>query len=596
MADRKGKHKMYALMPYIKLGKLSLCTGLILLGLCLFSTVSSARSHCQVKETQLLSLSNRLERAESPKAWQAIYQESLTALELIEKNYFSTNAKTSVGSTQTRAQLLCVQELLFESSFFLSDDRVKGALWSMRALGHAVSLSSLSPTTLRRLETKDRLRLLLKRINRRKKGERKIQKSFKFGKHQTVFIPAQSKPYHLQLSIKEQASWLKRCGLFEGCKDASIWNIYTKVGSELSIYLPISDYKLEWSGACVQHNNELAISSLQKSKAAIKVPKLACFSEIELIDELSQEVISLFEQPATERPQVKVNGVILTDYTAPLKALENSEISVKYTGYKAKKTTIPTQGKKLKLFLKRCAVNLLFKTQPTDLEIEGPKRVYWGQSYTINFKRNGYLPLTKSIIVTKPKNCSNPKHTVDVMLTRQVEIKAYDPEGLKVKLSKLKVGGLSVNSQESTFRRPEGHYQVIAQTQDYPQLIGQLHVPPCEYSRCEQAFLNLYFQNPPPPPMTTKTQFKWIGTSLLSAGLGLFVYNVSANHYRDQELNYSTPLNPIQEQLSYVNSWSIALVSSGLFTIALGYAWPYLTSDQNVNTQMTSSELQKDKR
>ena len=156
MADRKGKHKMYALMPYIKLGKLSLCTGLILLGLCLFSTVSSARSHCQVKETQLLSLSSRLERAESPKAWQTIYQESLTALELIEKNYFSSNAKISVdvGSTQARAQLLCVQELLFESSFFLSDDRVKGPLWSMRALGHAVILSSLSPTTLKRLETK----------------------------------------------------------------------------------------------------------------------------------------------------------------------------------------------------------------------------------------------------------------------------------------------------------------------------------------------------------------------------------------------------------------------------------------------------------
>ena len=53
--------------------------------------------------------------------------------------------------------------------------------------------------------------------------------------------------------------------------------------------------------------------------------------------------------------------------------------------------------------------------------------------------------------------------------------------------------------------------------------------------------------------MTTKTHIKWFGTSMLSAGLGLFIYNVSANRYRDQELSYNAPLASIQDRLSSLN-------------------------------------------
>ena len=67
---------MYALMQHIKFKKSFLCIGLIVLGLCCSSTTSWARSRCQIKEAQLLSLSKRLERAESPKLWRSIYQES----------------------------------------------------------------------------------------------------------------------------------------------------------------------------------------------------------------------------------------------------------------------------------------------------------------------------------------------------------------------------------------------------------------------------------------------------------------------------------------------------------------------------------------
>ena len=407
---------MCALMKHIKYKTSFWYLGLIVLGLCCSSTTSWARSRCQTKEAQLLSLSKRLERAESPKLWQSIYQESTTALELIENKHFNGDSKddpkTVSSSNQIRTQLLCVQELLFESAFFLSDNRVKGALWSMRALGHAVSLSSLSQAIFTHPETKDRLRLLLKRVNRRTKVERKIKKAFKFGKHKTIFIPTQTKPYRLQLSIKQETEWLKCCGLFEGCKDAIQWKVYSQLGSELSFNLPAADYKLQWSGACVQHSNELSVNPRRNHTNEVEIPKMYCFSEIELLDELSQELIPFFDLPADKRPQITIDGVVLADQSKHLKAPENSKISVSYQGYKDQTTTVPMQGAKLKLLLKRCALSLVFQTQPKDLKISGPKRVYWGQPYTLKFERNGYMPLSKNIIVDKPESCSDAKFSV----------------------------------------------------------------------------------------------------------------------------------------------------------------------------------------
>ena len=63
-------------------------------------------------------------------------------------------------------------------------------------------------------------------------------------------------------------------------------------------------------------------------------------------------------------------------------------------------------------------------------------------------------------------------------------------KGLNIKLSSLKVGGLSLNSQDKTFRRPEGRYQVIARTEDYPKLTSQLLVSPAKLTAVNKHNLN----------------------------------------------------------------------------------------------------------
>ncbi len=575
---------------------LGLLCGLVI-GLSISSSTGFARTRCQVKEARLASLSRRLENAESPKLWKQIYDESQATLELIERKVFAGQAQSTATLAQSRPKILCAQELLLESAFFLSDNRIEGVLWAMRALGHAVSISSLSQQVLKHPEMKDRLRLLLKRANRGKKAQRKIKRPFQLAKHQTVFVPAQSKPYELsiKLSQKQHSEWVKRCGLFEACQSASHWKIYPQLGSELSFSLPGADYELIWGGACAQHQNELKLSAYKGISKELSAPELTCYSLVELHDELSQESLPLPQDiNSKELPSLTINKGKLKRISSNLGASEGSELSINYQGYTPQTVQVPMQGQKLNIKLKRCAINLEFKLNPSDLSIEGPKRVYWGQPYSLEFSRTGYIPLSKSITVPKPQSCeAASKHLVDVKLSRQVEVKAYDPQNLKVKLSYLKVGGLSLNAQIPHLRRPEGRYQVIAKTQDYPQLTSQLYVPACQGERCDQAQLNLYFQEPPPPPMSTPTRLKWIGSTLLSTGIGLFIYNLSANDTRDT-LNYSTPQSPIKERMSGINRWSIALASSGLFTVALGYAWPYLSSNQSQETTLINTEKAKE--
>ena len=49
--------------------------------------IAEARTRCVISSPKLSSLSKRLTYAESPKAWRRIYQETSTALSIIEPQY-----------------------------------------------------------------------------------------------------------------------------------------------------------------------------------------------------------------------------------------------------------------------------------------------------------------------------------------------------------------------------------------------------------------------------------------------------------------------------------------------------------------------------
>lgn len=536
-----------------------------------------ARTRCTVESPTLSILSKRLYRAESPKSWRIIYKETSDALRLLE----SKLSQSDQTSNQIRAQLLCAQELLLESAYFLSDERQEGRLWAMKSIGHAVSLSSLTTDLLNTPSQKDRLRLLLKRINRRSRSEKKIKQSFKLGRFVTTLVSAQSKPYQLHLSTLHKSLWLKRCGLLKGCDEATNWRVYPHRGMPLSIKLPISDYQAVWSGACASAKTELSLSRKRIDSNELLTPKMSCLSSIHLVDKLTDESLSISEIDAEAHPLFKLTDTHqeLVRENNIVKASENAEIVVYYPGYQPKTITVPKLGKPLRISLMRCVVPLDIETNPKDVTIRAPKKVYWGRSYQLLFKHKGYVSVKKTIIAPKPKNCSDSTpYFVNVKLPREVHIQAYDPLGLEVKLSSIQIGGLPLRKGQTKLQRPEGLYKVVAQTDQYPQISSTLQVPRCDTDLCTPIDLQLYFQAPPPPFISTSTQLKWLGVGAISAGLSLTLYNLNTHQYRSKQLTYASDLGSIQSRMSEVSRWSIGLLIGGLTTSVVGYAWPALTS------------------
>jgi hypothetical protein len=549
---------------------------------CLFFTIlmqfvccqnAIARTRCTVESPTLSILSKRLYRAESPKVWRLIYKETSDALRLLEVK-FSQSDQTS---SQIRAQLLCAQELLLESAYFLSDDRQEGRLWAMKSIGHAVSLSSLTTDLLNTPSQKDRLRLLLKRVNRKSRSEKKSKASFKLGRFVTTFVSAQSKPYQLHLSTRHKSLWLKRCGLLKGCDKAIEWRVYPHRGMALSIKLPISDYQAIWSGACVNAETALSLSKKRTDSNELVTPKMSCLSSIHLIDKLTNESLSnssshtLFKLTDLDRELVREDNVV--------KAFEGSELVVDYPGYQPMTVIVPKLGKPLRISLMRCVVPLDIETSPKDVTISAPKKVYWGRSYQLLFTHKGYVSIKKTIIAPKPKNCSDSSpYFVNVKLPREIHIQAYDPLGLEVKLSSIQIGGLPLSKGQTKLQRPEGLYKVVAQTDQYPQITSTVTVPRCDTDLCGPIDLQLYFQAPPPPFISTSTQLKWLGFGVISAGLSLTLYSLSTHQYRSEQLTYAANLGSIQNRMSEMSRWSIGLLIGGLTTSVIGYAWPALTS------------------
>ena len=232
----------------------------------------------------------------------------------------------------------------------LSDDRVEGRLWSMRALGHAVSISSLTQHLLTSLDNRERLKLLLKRVN--KKPSRRTKKIVPFsylGKLQSVYVSAQAKPYNLSLNLVNQEAWLKRCGLLEGCATATDWYVYSQRNNELNFQLPSSKYQAQWSGPCVDQETEFTV---KKSSTPLELssPPMFCLSEVSLLDSVTKEKLDLTQIKDTEiELSSQGNKADIVRKGDLLKVPEGSKIHLKLSGYEHQQIDIASLVKKLRL-------------------------------------------------------------------------------------------------------------------------------------------------------------------------------------------------------------------------------------------------------
>ena len=551
-----------------------------------YSAQAEARTRCAISSPKLSSLSKKLRYAESPKAWRRIYQETSTALSIIEPQYDQLRDIDHDARRRLRAELTCAQELLLESAFYLSDDNVEGHLWSMRGIGHVVSLSSLNQRILRSVENKERLSLLLRRAKpkakRRGRSRRATSsKQNRFGAWTSVYVSPQPKPYRLAVESAHRGEWIKRCGLISGCDDALKWRVYTQRDTELSFKLPAGDYRLSWSGACAQHAEDRSIK-FAPEPTELNAPSMKCYSVISLVDSVTRSPVEQNDTDPTVAPQIKVLSVdpsSLRDTAGRVSAIEGSELLVTLRGYQDAKVTVGALGEPLNVKLKRCPVQLTVKALPLDAKVKAPKRVYWGRPYTVEVSRTGYHAISRSVTAPRPINCDQaPPHIEEVMLPREIEVSAIDPKGLRVKLNMLQVSGLSITPSAKKLYRPEGLYKVEAETEGYPRLSSRLKVSPCTSERCEKSQLQLKFEPPPTPPTRTATRLKWIGNGMLLTSLSLFSFNTFNDRERHLNGSFVDDLALTQQRMTSLNSWSLGLLIGGGITTLLGYAWPALTS------------------
>ena len=315
--------------------------------------------------------------------------ETSTALSIIEPQYDQLRDIDHDARRRLRAaELTCAQELLLESAFYLSDDNVEGHLWSMRGIGHVVSLSSLNQRILRSVENKERLSLLLRRAKpkakRRGRSRRATSsKQSRFGAWTSVYVSPQPKPYRLAVESAHRGEWIKRCGLISGCDDALKWRLYTQRDTELSFKLPAGDYRLSWSGACAQHAEDRSIK-FAPEPTELNAPSMKCYSVISLVDSVTRSPVEQNDTDPSVTPQIKVLSVdpsSLRNTAGRVSAIEGSELLVTLRGYQDAKVTVGALGEPLNVKLKRCAVQLTVKALPLDAKVKAPKRVYWGRPY-----------------------------------------------------------------------------------------------------------------------------------------------------------------------------------------------------------------------
>lgn len=572
----------------------------LLVGLTLCSTNEvNARSRCRVDDPQLKSLSKSLERAETPMRWRAIYQDAAAALTLIEKRYDHRSFDHNKDQQALLiSQLRCVKELLLESAFFLSDDRIEGKLWAMRAVGHAVSLSSLTQTSLRDIESRERLQLIIKRANGpllKRKRLHRVDPS-PLGSWTNYHVAVQNRPYRLHLEVAQKEKWLKRCGLIAHCESAIRWRVYTKRGDPLSFKLPAGLYNFSWSGACIQHSEQRQLSPSPSSVALI-APSMHCYSQLSLTDEITKAEISLkgpegSDREGSDRPILEPldsNDKLLQEESS-LRVPEGIKLRVKLKGYYDREVEAPLLGAPLSISLKRCPVPIKRLIKPEDATVKVPQKVFWGLPYSMEVSRAGYKTTTRTIIAPRPDNCEEASpYLVKLQLPREVSIEAYAPDGSIVKLSSLKVSGLPISTQSKHFYRPVGRYKVEAKTTMYPDIITGVSIPSCLTESCTEAELTLRFQAPPRPPTSIAKRLKWTGVSALFTGLSLLSFNALNHREREQNLLYVSDLSLVKSQMTTINQWSVGLLISGGLTALLGYAWPALTSGGGKGQNISAS-------
>ena len=530
---------------------------------------------CSSENSVLDALGRRLDRAETSRGWRAIYQEGAT----LRSRLVQMDPQQKISPDEKRA-LSCVISLMLESALYLSDEKIEGPLWAMRATGLLVTLSSLQLDALQSTEAKAWMKIVLTRAQRPiqpKKG--KPSKLKLMQGWQRVEIPAQTKPFTLMMTLKASA-WVDQCGLVGGCADTLSWTVYTQLDQATELYLPKAHYQATWSGPCVSASSEVDLtkSRLDKSRSAsvaLPVPPLRCRSLLTLIDGQSGDELTLSEQ--SDKLLLMIEGERLSLDQESIKISEGERVQVQLQGYQSAEGVAPAHGAPLTVKLKRCTVTLKPEITPRDATIEGPKRVFWGRPYTLKISRAGYTPLTRQLIAPQPAQCEGEEWSFQAELSREIRVVSTGADGLRLRLSQLKVSGLS-HSADQPLYRPVGKYRVEASSQGLPPLLTTLSVPACEQSHCDDATLKLSFDPPVPPPVQTGDRLVWVGGSIAVAGLSVLALAYQSERRYDQDLSYVHPLNEIHQKTGqlYWTGWGI--LTTGVLTSLVGFAWPSLTS------------------
>ena len=97
---------------------------------------------CPQEFPVIYTLAKRLDQAENPRVWASIYRETQETLQLLHTQR-DTGSRSDNSHHANDTQTACAHAIALESALYLSDDRLKGRLWAMRSVAHAVSLSSL---------------------------------------------------------------------------------------------------------------------------------------------------------------------------------------------------------------------------------------------------------------------------------------------------------------------------------------------------------------------------------------------------------------------------------------------------------------------
>ena len=554
------------------------------------SDASIFKGACDEASPTLVELHKRLDQADAPRAWRTVYQETADALKVLDERWRVGLTQSDSNMSDTKS-LNCAHAVALESSLYLSDERMTGPLWAMRAIGHAVSLSSLKPDIFEQRSLKPWLKLILKRVTFRPRKRpfkrHRVQLSNIFGAWTQVSAPAQGKPYLLSLTPHLMEKWTATCGLMKGCQALSPWRIYSRRGAPLRFSVPVGRYHADWAGPCVTQRRSLSVKrpleGSTRDTQELELPSLKCASKLVLRDGTMRDELdaqSLLQSGAlklvqdddgTRRP--------LSSISLP----ERARVHVLLEGYLPAEVEASAWGEPVKLEMKRCARSVKVIPTPPDAEVSGPSRVYWGQSARFTVARSGYLTTQRSVTLSRASGCRETPHQERVELSREVEVIARDKSGLNLPLDELFVGGLAVDAQRDVssvrLMRPAGRYRVDARVSSYAALASTLSIPTCELTQCDPVKLELVFHPPPPPPKTMSHRLRWLGSGLILAGATTLGFAYQRERHYDHTLNYTHDLPRARDEVKSTYGWGAGLLAAGAITGILGLIWPALTSD-----------------